>query len=75
MTFLHSYCLGTEHLQFRHEFLCLISVSCKDSLEHDIKINEKEQTASVREFVYISKEEVNRSEGPYVKTLIGTRTL
>ena len=40
---------------------------CKDSLEHDIKINEKEQTASVREFVYISKEEVNRSEGPYVK--------
>ena len=26
MTFLHSYCLGTEQLQFRHEFLCLISV-------------------------------------------------
>ena len=48
---------------------------CKDSLEHDIKINEKEQTASVREFVYISKEEVNRSEGPYVKTLIGTRKI
>ena len=26
MTFLHSYCLGTEQLQFRYEFLCLISV-------------------------------------------------
>ena len=48
---------------------------CKETLAHGLKLNENDNTGTIREFVYISKEEVDRSNTPDVATLVGTRRL
>jgi len=45
---------------------------CKETLAHGLKLNENDNTGTIREFVYISKEEVDRSNTPD-DTLVGTR--
>ena len=48
---------------------------CKDTLEHEMRVNVKESSASIRQFVFIDKEEENRSQVPSAKTLVGTRKI
>lgn len=48
---------------------------CPDTLSHGLKIKEKDSTGSIREFIYITKEEVDRTNIPEVSTLVGTRKL
>lgn len=48
---------------------------CNQTLAHELLINEKDNTGTIREFIYISKNEVDRTHIPDVSTLVGTRKL
>jgi hypothetical protein len=48
---------------------------CKETLSHDLNVNEKGNTGKIREFVFIGKDEVDRSIIHELSTLVGTRKL
>ena len=48
---------------------------CCEVLSHGIRVNAKEKYVSLRQFVFVAKDEVDRANIPEAKTLAGTRQI